>query len=129
MIFFTCEYTHSCYNYMCKSFCLHCCVDHVYCLYIIMCLHPPAATSCFYDHGSVHYSGADATTCDNSKLNPFMLALEKGQKAVAVFMVKTLKGDDCLGRGGETIGWALEKNLSLFFEVWQAFYTHLHHLY
>ena len=79
--------------------------------------------SSFHDHGSAHYSGADVTTCDNSNLNPFMLALEKGQKAVAEFILG--RDTDCLVTVGKTIEWALEKDLTLFFEVWKLFYTQL----
>ena len=72
------------------------------------------AVNMSYFH-AVCYSGADATACDNSDLNPFMLALGKGHKAVAEFMLE--KGANCLGPGGEAIEWALENNITLFFQV------------
>ena len=78
----------------------------------------------FYEHGSVHYSGADVTACDNSNLNPFVLALQKSQKSVAKLMLEKASAHCFRPLGpSETIQWALEKNLTLFFEVWQLFYT------
>ena len=65
-------------------------------------------------HCTVHYRGADVMACDNSDLNPFMLALEKGNKEVAHAMLSENSGLAC---DEEIVEWALEKNLTIFFQV------------
>ena len=64
---------------------------------------------------SVHCSEADVTACDNSDLNPFMLALKMGHKVVAQVILE--EDASCLGSGGKIVDWALEEKLTLFFQV------------
>jgi len=68
--------------------------------------------------GAVPYSGADVTACDNSDVNPFMLALEKGHTEVAKTILEA--NSDCVASADISVGWALEKNLTAFFKVWQT---------
>ena len=62
-------------------------------------------------------------------MNPFKLALENGHKSVARVMLGSSKDAECVGPMKETIEWALDKNLTTFFEVWQLFCKHFHHGY
>lgn len=50
-------------------------------------------------------------------MNPFKLALENGHKSVARVMLGSSKDAECVGPVKETIEWALDKNLTTFFEV------------
>ena len=70
---------------------------------------------------SLHYSGADTRASDNSDMNPFMIAVEKGHLEVVKAMMK--KDPDLMllsvGSGSTVIHWALEKGYSrsAFFKV------------
>ena len=75
----------------------------------------PHVLSSFYKHFTVHCSEADMTACDNSGMTPFMLALENGHKEVAKVLLEN--NTQCLYLGRRIIDWALEKNLTLFFQV------------
>ena len=59
------------------------------------------------------YSGADCKACDNSDMTPFMIAAEKGHMDVA----KTILRRDSTVVSTTTMKWALEKNLTAFFQV------------
>ena len=67
------------------------------------------------------YSDADTRASDNSDMNPFMIAVEKGHLEVVEAMMK--KNPDLVslstGFKSTVIHWALEKdtNRSAFFEV------------
>ena len=58
-------------------------------------------------------SGADTLASDNSDMNPFMLAVERGNLIVAKAMVK--KNSDLISM--KMVHWALEKHLNTFFQV------------
>ena len=68
-----------------------------------------------------HYSGADPRASDNSDMNPFMIAVEKGHMEVVNAMEK--KDPDLasfsVGSGSTMIHWALEEShhCSDFFKV------------
>ena len=69
----------------------------------------------------LHYSGADTRASDNSDMNPFMLAIEKGHSDVVKIMME--KDPDLVslsvGSGSTVTHWALEKGHSrtTFFKV------------
>ena len=60
-----------------------------------------------------NYSGADTLASDNSDMNPFMLAVERGNLTVAKAMVK--KNSSLISM--KMVHWALEKHLDTFFQV------------
>ena len=70
---------------------------------------------------SLHHSGSNTRAFDNSDMNPFMLAIEKGHMDVVKAMMK--KDPDLMsmqmGSGSTVIHWALEKGHghSAFFKV------------
>ena len=70
---------------------------------------------------SLHYSGADMRGSDNSDMNPFMMAIERGHLEVVKAMIKKDPGLVSLpvGSGSTVIHWALEKghSRSAFFKV------------
>ena len=70
---------------------------------------------------SLHYSDADTRASDNSDMNPFMVAVEKGHLEVAKILIREDPGlmSIPLGSGSTVIHWALEKghSRSAFFEV------------
>ena len=69
----------------------------------------------------LHYSGADTRASDNSDMNPFMLAIEKGHSDVVKMMMEKDLDLVCLsvGSGSTVTHWALEKGHSrtAFFKV------------
>ena len=72
-------------------------------------------------HLPLHYSGADTRATDNSGMNPFMIAVEKGHLEVMKAMMR--KDPDLvslpMGSGSTVIHWALEKghHRNAFFKV------------
>ena len=70
---------------------------------------------------SLHSSGADTRAFDNSDMNAFMIAVEKGHMEVVKAMMKKDPGLMSLpmGSGSTVIHWALEKghSRSTFFKV------------
>ena len=70
---------------------------------------------------SFHYSGADTRVSDNSGMNPFMIAVEKGHLGVVKAMMRKDPGLVSLSIcfGSTVIHWALQKGhqRSAFFKV------------
>ena len=70
---------------------------------------------------SFHCSGAGTRASDNSDMNPFMIAVEKGHLEVAKTMIRNDPAlmSMPLGSGSTVIHWALEKghSRSAFFKV------------
>ena len=66
-----------------------------------------------------NYSGADTLASDNSDMNPFMLAVERGNLTVAKAMVKKNSNLISMDIAPELkmVHWALEKHLNTFFQV------------
>ena len=69
-----------------------------------------------------HNSGAETRASDNSDMNPFMLAVEKGHLEVVKIMIKNDPGlmSQPMGSESTVIHWALEKgnrDRSTFFKV------------
>ena len=65
-----------------------------------------------------HYSGADTRASDNSDMEPFMIAVEKGHLEAVKALIK--KDPGLMSSGSTVIHWALEKgnrDRSTFFKV------------
>lgn len=81
-----------------------------------------------YPKLSLHHSGADAGACDNSEMNPFMIAVAKNHLEVVKAMIKKDPGLVSLpmGSGSTVVHWALEEghHRSAFFKV--CFLSHSH---
>ena len=71
---------------------------------------------------SLHCSGADTRAYDNSDMNPFMIAIDKGHMEVVKAMEQKDPGlvSFSVGSGSTMIHWALEKShhRSAYFKVY-----------